>query len=171
MAVIPSKVVRGSVFGLLFLTWAATDSVRAAPERVAFSRGIPGTIVVQTNERRLYLVQPGGKALRYVVGVGRAGKQWFGTTTVVSKHIKPAWTPPADMRRTAYPVVIPGGAPNNPMGDGALVLADHELAIHGTNRPDLVGSFVSNGCIRMRNADVMDLFQRVGVGTRVVISH
>jgi len=159
-----------AVFSFVVLC-AGSGPLWAAPEAVAFAKGTPGTIVVRTNERRLYLVQPGGKALRYVVGVGRSGKQWFGTTSVVSKHIKPAWTAPADMRRTPYAVVIPSGAPNNPMGAAALVLADHELAIHGTNRPELVGGFVSAGCIRMRNADVMDLFERIGVGTRVVISH
>ncbi len=148
---------------------ATTVATRAAPEPVSFSTGSPGTIVVRTNERRLYLVQGNGKALRYTVGVGRAGKQWFGTTSIASKHIKPAWLAPSDMRRPGAGV-IPSGAPNNPMGAAALVLRDHELAIHGTNRPDLVGGFVSNGCIRMRNADIMDLFERVGVGTTVVIS-
>jgi lipoprotein-anchoring transpeptidase ErfK/SrfK len=154
-----------------FLAILTITPASGAPETVSLSTEKAGTIVVRTSERRLYLVQPGGKALRYVVGVGRAGKQWFGTTSIVSKHIKPAWTAPADMRRTSYAVVIPSGAPNNPMGDAALVLADHQLAIHGTNRPDLVGSFVSAGCIRMRNADIMDLYNRVGVGARVVILH
>jgi lipoprotein-anchoring transpeptidase ErfK/SrfK len=156
---------------VLLVLMGTTFAARAAPETVTFSsKGSPGTIVVRTNERRLYLVQGGGKALRYVVAVGRADKQWFGTTSITSKHIKPAWTAPADMRRSPIAVVIPSGAPNNPMGDAALVLAHHELAIHGTNRPDLVGGFVSNGCIRMRNADIMDLFGRVGVGTTVLIS-
>jgi lipoprotein-anchoring transpeptidase ErfK/SrfK len=158
-----------AALALLALT-GTTMTTRAAPEAVTFSKGSPGTIVVRTNERRLYLVQGGGKALRYVVAVGRADKQWFGTTSITSKHIKPAWTAPADMRRSPIAVVIPSGAPNNPMGEAALVLAHHELAIHGTNRPDLVGRFVSNGCIRMRNADIMDLFGRVSVGTTVLIS-
>lgn len=149
--------------------FAVATPVRAAAQLVVFKQGSPGSIVVKTNERRLYLVQPGGKALRYVVGVGRAGKQWFGTTSIASKHIKPAWFPPADMRRPSS-VVIPGGAPNNPMGDAAMVLVHHELAIHGTNRPDLVGGFVSSGCIRMRNSDVMDLYSRVSVGTPVIIA-
>lgn len=153
---------------ILCLTGSGTNAAHAAPESVVFSQGKPGTIVVRTGERRLYLVQSGGRALRYVVGVGRSGKQWFGTTSITSKHIKPAWTAPADMRRTAIPVIIPSGAPNNPMGAAALVLADHELAIHGTNRPELVGGLVSAGCIRMRNNDIMDLYGRVGVGTAVM---
>ncbi len=153
---------------LALLLGIGTFSVAQAKEIVSFSKASPGTIVVRTNERRLYYVQSSGKALRYVVGVGRAGMQWYGTTKITSKHIKPAWLAPADMRRTSSP--IPGGAPNNPMGAAAMVLADHELAIHGTNRPDLVGGFVSHGCIRMRNSDVMDLFSRVSVGTTVVIT-
>jgi lipoprotein-anchoring transpeptidase ErfK/SrfK len=164
------SIVRFSLFAVLLLgAWAEPRAALAAAESVAFSKGTPGTIVVRTSERRLYLVQGGGKALRYVVGVGRSGKQWIGTTAIASKHVKPAWYPPADMRR-ATSMVIPGGAPNNPMGDAALVLVDHQLAIHGTNRPDLVGGFVSAGCIRMRNHDVMDLYSRVSVGTRVIIT-
>ena len=130
----------------------------------------PGTIVVKTTERRLYLVTGNKQAIKYTVGVGRAGKQWFGTTSIVSKHIRPAWTPPADMRgNRGDGYVIPSGAPNNPMGEAALVLADHDLAIHGTNNDGSIGGFVSFGCIRMHNADILDLFNRVSVGTRVAI--
>jgi lipoprotein-anchoring transpeptidase ErfK/SrfK len=142
----------------------ARDSVKFSGEASA------GTIVVRTNERRLYLVTGNGRALRYTVGVGRAGQQWFGTTRIVSKHIRPAWSPPADLRRGRPAWVVPGGSPRNPMGAAALVLADHELAIHGTNSPGSIGGFVSWGCIRMHNRDVMDLFERVSVGTRVVIA-
>jgi lipoprotein-anchoring transpeptidase ErfK/SrfK len=130
----------------------------------------PGTIVVKTTERRLYLVTGNKQAIKYTVGVGRSGKQWFGTTSIVSKHIRPAWTPPADMRgNRGDGYVVPSGAPNNPMGEAALVLADHELAIHGTNNDGSIGGFVSFGCIRMHNADILDLFNRVSVGTRVAI--
>ena len=131
----------------------------------------PGTVVVRTKERRLYFVVGEGQAIQYPVGVGRSGKQWFGSTSIVSKHVRPAWTPPEDMRAGRPHFVIPSGAPNNPMGAAALVLADHELAVHGTNKPSSVGGFVSSGCIRMHNGDVTDLFERVRVGTRVVISH
>jgi lipoprotein-anchoring transpeptidase ErfK/SrfK len=128
-----------------------------------------GTIVVHTSARRLYYVVGGGKALRYPVGVGRAGQQWFGTTYVTSRRLKPAWSPPAVIRGKRPAWVIPAGAPNNPMGAAALVLADNELAIHGTNNPGSIGGFVSWGCIRMNNRDIMDLYERVGFGTRVVI--
>ena len=141
----------------------------SARETVEFSgQNAPGTIVVRTNERRLYYVTGQGKAVRYTVGVGRADKQWFGTTSVASKHIKPAWSPPAEIRRGRPNYVIEGGTSRNPMGAAALVLADNELAIHGTNNPGSVGGFVSWGCIRMHNKDIMDLYGRVSVGTRVV---
>jgi lipoprotein-anchoring transpeptidase ErfK/SrfK len=142
-----------------------------AREVVPFAgEGRPGTIIVKTTERRLYLVVNSGQAIRYTVGVGRFGKQWFGATSIVSKHIRPAWTPPADMRGSRGAFVIESGAPNNPMGAAALVLADHELAIHGTNNPGSIGGYVSAGCIRMHNADIMDLYERVSVGTRVVLT-
>ena len=130
----------------------------------------PGTIVVRTEERRLYYVLEGGKAVRYPVGVGRAGKQWEGTAHIESKHVRPAWSPPAEVRadNPRLPDVIPGGVPNNPMGERALVL-QHEYAIHGTNRPQSVGNFATYGCIRMFNEDIVDLFDRVKVGTEVVV--
>ena len=128
----------------------------------------PGTIVVKTNERRLYYITGKGKAVRYTVGVGRSNKQWFGTTSIASKHIKPAWSPPAELLRGRPSYVIEGGTPRNPMGAAALVLVHNELAIHGTNNPGSVGGFVSWGCIRMHNKDIMDLYNRVSVGARVV---
>jgi lipoprotein-anchoring transpeptidase ErfK/SrfK len=141
-----------------------------ARDAVSFPGYSPGTIVVRTSARSLYLVTDSGRALRYTVGVGRSGKQWFGTTSVVSKHIKPAWSPPAELRRGRPAFIIPSGSPGNPMGAAALVLADNELAIHGTNNPGSIGGYVSAGCIRMHNRDIMDLYGRVGVGTRVVIA-
>ena len=146
------------------------SSPAGAREAVEFSGGAPGTIVVRTGERRLYYVTNKGKALRYVVGVGRADKQWFGTTSIASKHIRPAWSPPAEIRRGRPNYVIEGGSSRNPMGAAALVLVDNELAIHGTNNPGSVGGFVSWGCIRMHNKDIMDLYDRVSVGTRVVFT-
>ena len=129
-----------------------------------------GTIVVQTGARSLYLVTGNGKAIRAPVGVGRAGQQWFGTTRVVSKHIKPAWKPPASIRGKRSPdFFIESGSPKNPMGAAALTLSGGEYAIHGTNNPGSIGGFVSYGCIRMHNKDIMDLFSRVAVGTRVVM--
>jgi lipoprotein-anchoring transpeptidase ErfK/SrfK len=126
-------------------------------------------IEVHTSRRVLYLNTAEGTTIRYRVGVGRAGQQWFGSTRIVSKRLKPAWTPPKVIRGDKAAWVVPPGSPKNPMGAAALVLADHELAIHGTNDPNSIGGFVSWGCIRMQNRDVLDLFKRVNVGTPVVI--
>ena len=143
---------------------------RAAAEKVPYTGDAkPGTIVIQSEERRLYLVTGKDQARKYPVGVGRSGKQWFGTTRIASKHIKPAWKPPVSLRGKRSPdFYIKSGSPKNPMGAAALVLADSELAIHGTNNPGSIGGFVSAGCIRMHNKDIMDLYGRVNVGTRVV---
>ena len=131
----------------------------------------PGTIVVKTAERRLYLVLSDGEAIRYTVAVGRPGKQWQGKAQVSGKYVQPAWTPPAEVKadNPALPDVIPGGAPNNPMGVAAMTLSGDEYAIHGTNRPDSIGKVASYGCIRMLNQDTTDLFERVNVATQVVV--
>jgi lipoprotein-anchoring transpeptidase ErfK/SrfK len=133
----------------------------------------PGTIVVRTNERRLYLVLGQGRAMAYPVGVGRAGRQWAGKSFIDSKRVRPAWGPPPDIKRDHpnMPDVIPGGAPNNPMGVAALTLSGGKYAIHGTNQPGSIGGFVSYGCIRMYNQDITDLYDRVGVGTPVIVTH
>jgi lipoprotein-anchoring transpeptidase ErfK/SrfK len=153
-------------------TFAGSSSPASAREVVAFNRGTPGTIVVRTNERRLYLVLGEGRAIRYKVGVGRAGKQWTGASIIDGKHRRPAWSPPADVRRDqpSLPDVIQGGSPHNPMGVAALTLAGGEYAIHGTNAPSSIGGFVSYGCIRMYNEDIADLYDRVDVGTQVVVT-
>ncbi len=143
----------------------------AARERVAFSGGYrPGTIVVDTSERRLYLVERGGQAIRYKVAVGRPGKTWSGKTTIRRKARNPTWAAPSAVRRDfpALPPVIPPG-PRNPLGVAALVLSRGEYAIHGTNRPHLIGRAVSYGCIRMYNRDIADLYRRVRVGTSVIV--
>jgi lipoprotein-anchoring transpeptidase ErfK/SrfK len=151
----------------------ASHPVQASPARVVFQDGYaPGTIVVKTSERRLYLVLEDGTAVRYPVGVGKAGKQWEGVTKIDGKYRQPAWAPPAEVKRDnpRIPDVIAGGAPNNPMGVAALTLAGGEYAIHGTNRPGSIGGFVSYGCVRMYNEDITDLFGRVPVGTPVVVT-
>ena len=139
---------------------------------VPFGGGFsPGSIVIKTGERRLYYVLGDRTAVRYSVAVGRAGKQWAGQVYVSGKFVRPAWSPPLEVRRDnpRLPHVIPGGAPNNPMGAAALTLSGGgEYAIHGTNRPGSIGSFASYGCIRMHNKDILDLFKRVSVGTPVV---
>ena len=105
------------------------------------------------------------------MGVGRAGKQWSGTARIDGKQLRPAWAPPAEIRRDkpSLPAVIPGGAPTNPMGAAAMTLSGGEYAIHGTNQPSSIGGFVSYGCIRMLNADVLDLYNRVSWGAPVVV--
>jgi lipoprotein-anchoring transpeptidase ErfK/SrfK len=131
----------------------------------------PGTVVVRTQERRLYLVLNEGQALRYPVAVAKAGHEWTGASYIYSKRIRPPWTPPTDIKRAnpALPDVIPGGSSSNPMGDAALLIAGGEYAIHGTNRPESIGRSASYGCIRMYNEDILDLYQRVQVGTMVVV--
>ena len=145
----------------------------SAREVVPFEGGVqPGTIVVKTAERRLYLVLGNGSAIRYPVAVGRPGKQWQGSAQVNGKHVQPAWIPPAEVRadNPRLPHVIPGGSPGNPMGPRALTLSGGEYAIHGTNKPSSIGTFASYGCIRMYNQDIVDLFDRVNVGTPVVVA-
>ncbi|MEJ0097848.1 MAG: L,D-transpeptidase [Bauldia sp.] len=151
---------------------AAAGSATAA-ETVQFRAAYaPGTIVVHTSERRLYLVLGNGEALRFPVGVGKSGKQWRGNAEIVAKFIKPAWMPPAEVKHDnpAIPDYIPGGVASNPMGAAAMVLTGGEYAIHGTNRPNSIGGFVSYGCIRMFNQDILALYQRVSVGTPVVVT-
>jgi lipoprotein-anchoring transpeptidase ErfK/SrfK len=128
-----------------------SSAAEAGPELVEM-RGdySPGTIVVRTNERKLYLVLNSGHAMRYPVGVGKAGKQWAGTTTIEGKYRNPAWSPPAEVRRDKpyMPNVIPGGSPRNPMGPRALTLSGGEYAIHGTNRPESIGPpMAASACI------------------------
>jgi lipoprotein-anchoring transpeptidase ErfK/SrfK len=156
-----------------FLTCVSTlpTSQAFAREVVPFNGYSPGTIVVNTSQRRLYYVVDDGRAVRYPVGVGKPGKQWFGQARVDGKYLRPAWSPPAVVRRDnpSLPSVIPGGSPGNPMGVAALTLSGGEYAIHGTNKPGSIGGFVSYGCIRMHNQDISDLFERVTVGTQVIV--
>jgi lipoprotein-anchoring transpeptidase ErfK/SrfK len=132
----------------------------------------PGTIVVRTNERRLYFVLADKKAIRYPVGVGRIGKQWQGRAEIDGAYVQPAWSPTAEMKRESptLPSLIPGGAPNNPMGARALTLSGGKYAIHGTNRPESVGRDASYGCLRMFNDHIIDLYGRVSVGTKVIVT-
>ena len=130
----------------------------------------PGTIVIDTPNKFLFLVQGDGKALRYGVGVGRPGFTWSGVKTVSAKKEWPAWTPPPEMlaRRPDLPRHMEGG-PQNPLGARAMYLGSSLYRIHGSNEPWTIGTNVSSGCIRMRNEDVIDLYGRVGVGARVVV--
>jgi lipoprotein-anchoring transpeptidase ErfK/SrfK len=130
----------------------------------------PGTIIVDTPNTYLYLVMPGGKAMRYGIGVGREGFAWAGTKTVERKAEWPDWTPPPEMiqRQPYLPRFVAGGE-TNPLGARALYLSGSVYRIHGTNAPDTIGGRVSSGCIRMVNEDVIDLYTRVKVGTKVIV--
>jgi len=138
---------------------------------VSFTGGYaPGTVVVSTSRRRLYYVLGGGQAISYGVGVGRPGFTWAGTKTISMKREWPNWRPPAQMlkRRPDLPRYMSGGI-NNPLGARAMYLGGSMFRIHGSNEPETIGQAVSSGCIRMTNADVVDLYQRVRVGTPVVV--
>lgn len=130
----------------------------------------PGTIVISTEERRLYYVLGDGQAIQYGVGVGRPGFEWSGSKVVTVKREWPDWRPPAQMlrRRPDLPRYMAGG-PENPLGARAMYLGSSLYRIHGSNEPETIGQAVSSGCIRMTNEDVMDLYGRVRVGTRVVV--
>jgi len=130
----------------------------------------PGTIVISTSERRLYYVTSRGQAIRYGIGVGRQGFQWSGVKTVSAKREWPSWTPPSQMlkRRPDLPRYMPGGI-DNPLGARAMYLGSSLYRIHGSNEPETIGQAVSSGCFRMTNEDVVDLYNRVRVGTTVYV--
>ena len=152
-----------------------SDSRAQAPaiprETVAFNGAYaPGTIIVSTSERRMYYVLGNGQAIRYGIGVGRPGFSWGGTQTITMKREWPDWRPPAQMlkRRPDLPRYMPGG-PDNPLGARAMYLGSTLYRIHGSNEPETIGQAVSSGCIRMLNEDVIDLYERARVGTRVIV--
>jgi lipoprotein-anchoring transpeptidase ErfK/SrfK len=147
-------------------------SVSEARQIVQFSGYSAGTIVVLTRQRRLYYMMTDDTAIEYPVGVGRLGMAWSGTAYIDGKYVKPAWSPPEVIKREKprIPDVIPSGSPANPMGAAAMTLSGGgQYAIHGTNNPASVGGFVSHGCIRMYNDDILDLYRRAGLGTKVVV--
>jgi lipoprotein-anchoring transpeptidase ErfK/SrfK len=145
----------------------------AEARQVVHLRGYSaGTIVVMTRQRRLYYMMSDDSAILYPVGVGRLGMAWSGTAYIDGKYIKPAWSPPDMIKREnpRIPAVIPSGSSANPMGAAAMTLSGGgQYAIHGTNSPGSIGGFVSHGCIRMYNSDILDLYGRVGLGTKVVV--
>ena len=153
----------------------ADDSYQLDPEwrkQVVYYRTTesPGTIIVSSAERHLYLVQPGGRAIRYGIGVGREGFQWQGLLNITRKAEWPDWTPPPEMiARQPYLPRFMAGGPGNPLGARAMYLGTTVYRIHGTNRPDTIGTAVSSGCFRLVNADVSDLYDRVPVGTKVIV--
>lgn len=160
-------------FLLLPVALAATVFSASAHETVAFAGDYPaGVIVISQHQRKLYLTEGNGRAIRYPVAVGKRGKAWLGETYVEGKFIQPAWSPPADVLHDhpTLPDLIPGGSPHNPMGAAAITLKRYEVAIHGTtaHMRRSVGTAASYGCIRMYNEDVLDLYKRINVGTPVI---
>jgi len=140
-------------------------------QEVAYDgRERPGTIIIDTPRKFLFLIEPGGRALRYGVGVGRPGFEWAGVKYVSRKAEWPGWTPPAQMmlRRPDLPSHMDGG-PDNPLGARALYLGSSLFRIHGTNEPSTIGRNVSSGCIRMMNEDVIDLYNRAPIRTKVIV--
>jgi lipoprotein-anchoring transpeptidase ErfK/SrfK len=132
----------------------------------------PGTVVIHTSERFLYVVMGNNRALRYGIGVGREGFQWSGLVKVTRKGEWPDWTPPPEMiQRQPYLPRFMAGGPGNPMGARALYLGSTIYRIHGTNQPETIGQSISSGCFRLANGDVIDLYERVPVGTKVIIRH
>lgn len=156
------------IFGAEAMRGAVKRSTR---EVISYdTKFAPGTIVVDTVERKLYHVMPDGKAVSYGVGVGRPGFEWSGTHHVTRKEEWPGWTPPPAMRkRQPYlPAFMPGG-PQNPLGARALYLGSSIYRIHGTNEAQTIGQAVSSGCIRMMNDDVIELYENVDLGAKVVV--
>lgn len=146
------------------------------PQIVSYStEKSPGTVIIDTNQKFLYLVLDNGQARRYGVGVGKPGFEWAGTHKITRKSEWPDWRPPQEMiarekkKGRDLPSFVKGG-PQNPLGARALYLGSTLYRIHGTNQPWTIGRAVSSGCIRMRNEDVMDLYERIGVGTKVIVS-
>jgi lipoprotein-anchoring transpeptidase ErfK/SrfK len=146
------------------LTVAQGPHGAQARDVIAMRGYAPGSIVVSTSQRMLYFVLPGERAVRYPVGVGRAGLAWHGHARIARKDLRPAWS-----REPGRTELIPAGSPRNPMGAAAMGLDRGNYAIHGTNDPSSIGGYVSHGCIRMHNEDVMDLYFRAPVGTPVVV--
>jgi lipoprotein-anchoring transpeptidase ErfK/SrfK len=159
--------------GRVSTTEVVIDSGPFARQMVLFrSSEAPGTLVIHTSERFLYVVQGNNRALRYGIGVGREGFTWSGLVKVSRKSEWPDWTPPPEMiQRQPYLPRFMAGGPGNPMGARALYLGSTVYRIHGTNQPETIGHAVSSGCFRLANGDVMDLYERVALGAKVVIRH
>jgi lipoprotein-anchoring transpeptidase ErfK/SrfK len=165
------------VASVAMVSLTAVVGAAVAPAQAKQSVSVPGTypegmIIIKQSERQLYFTNGDGTAIRYPVAIGKTGKAWRGQTFIEGKFIRPDWAPPAVVSRDhpELPALIPGGAPNNPMGEAALTLKLSEVAIHGTTikMRHSVGTAASYGCIRMLNEDVTDLYSRVKVGTPVV---
>ena len=183
-----------AMLGLLYVTQSFAEAIYATDPDERFTGGVPrrylgiskiargevkfenpkykvGDIVIYTKERRLYFVEPNGYAIRYGIGVGRAGFQWAGVHKVTAKKENPDWTPPPEMRarQKGLPAMMKGGDPDNPLGVRAMYLGSTLYRIHGSSDPDSIGEAESSGCFRMTNDDVKHLYERVPVGTTVYV--
>jgi len=171
----PAIAARGSVMG--YPQGASAEPARPAmdprflPQSVAYGGNhASGTIVIDTPSKFLYLVEGNGRALRYGIGVGRDGFTWSGTQTITKKAEWPDWHPPMEMiERQPYLPRFMAGGPGNPLGARAMYLGSTVYRIHGTNRPDTIGTAVSSGCFRLMNDDVIDLYGRVKIGAKVIV--
>ncbi|NDV85861.1 L,D-transpeptidase family protein [Aurantimonas aggregata] len=159
------------IFSVLTVSSVALAATGEGPADISFTaEGDPGTIVIRTSERKLYLVTGNGRALAYDIAVGKPSEQWFGKSWVSKKRPNPTWTPTPSMRQKnpRLPQSV-GPGPKNPLGERAINLGWGAYRIHGTNNPRSIGSAASAGCFRMRNEDVRDLYERVNVGAQVVV--
>ena len=168
LSVSPGTAVAQSIFGDLFGSGGPTGRHMVNLK----VRERPGTILVSIGDRRLYKILPGNRAISYPIAIPNNEAFWSGTLPVSRKAVNPSWTPTAQMRREnpKLPRFVPGGHPRNPMGVRALYLGSTLYRIHGTDAPWLIGRSVSRGCIRMYNEDVIDLYNRTSVGTKVVVT-
>jgi lipoprotein-anchoring transpeptidase ErfK/SrfK len=170
---IPNPTIRDSDPGVDNTARAAQVDNVYRPQPVFYrTHEVPGTIIVNTQDRFLYLVQGNNRAIRYGVGVGRDGFQWGGIHRITRKAEWPDWTPPEEMiARQPYLPRFMAGGPGNPMGARAMYIGSTVYRIHGTNAPETIGHAVSSGCFRLVNDDVSDLYERVPVGTKIVVQH
>src|SRR5262249_10159547 len=154
------------------ILFAATAAAQAREAGAFRGNGAPGTSAHKNSARRPLYSPWERRAIRYPVGVGKPGKQWSGQTSIDGKYLHPDWAPPSEVKHDIprIPNMIRGGAPNNPMGVAAMTLSGGQYAIHGTNRPGSVGGFASSACIRTYNQDISDLYDRVSVGTPVIVT-
>jgi lipoprotein-anchoring transpeptidase ErfK/SrfK len=155
---------------VFLLVTVAIPSAAKPMQSSALGKYSVGSIIIQTSERKLLFVRGENDIITYKIAVGRQGRKWTGSTLISRKVLDPAWAPPPNIRKDnpRFPALVKAG-PNNPLGVAVLVLGDGTYGIHGTNRPETIGTFASYGCFRMYNKDILDLFSRVAIGTSVTV--
>jgi lipoprotein-anchoring transpeptidase ErfK/SrfK len=155
---------------VFLLAGAAAPSAARPPQSSSLGEYSVGSIIIKTTERKLLFVSGVNDIITYKIAVGRQGREWTGSTSISRKVLNPAWAPPPNIRKDnpRLPALVSAG-PGNPLGAAVLVLGDGTYGIHGTNRPETIGTFASYGCFRMYNKDILDLFSRVAIGTSVTV--